>query len=140
MTPCKESELLPIVAAFLRQRSYLHQETELPFYGYRIDLYAVSPSSEAVAIELKLKDWRRALDQALIYQLCADLVSLALPSQVCSRVDKDQLRRHGIGLLAVSADGGCTELLPAVHSSFVKASYRDFQIGYCRQIANARSS
>ncbi|GAG43766.1 unnamed protein product, partial [marine sediment metagenome] len=57
------------------------------FYEYRIDLFAFSQKLDVtIAVELKLHRWRRALEQSLLYQLCADFVFIALPAPTIARV------------------------------------------------------
>jgi hypothetical protein len=104
---------------------------ELPFYEYRIDLYAFSRKANAtVAIELKLNDWRRALIQTMLYQLCADLVYIAMPERSARRVDKSELESIGIGLIAVRDSGRCTCILAAKPHTEVRLTYRLSQIDY----------
>src|SRR6266700_4171322 len=60
----KESQLLEPVAKFAKRKGFCLQSVELPFYEYRIDFYGFSHKNNAtVAIELKLNNWRRALEQ-----------------------------------------------------------------------------
>ena len=118
-----ESLMLPAVWAYLRNQ-YDQSREELPFYEHRIDLYGYSAETErTVAVELKLRKWRRALEQALVYQLCSDYVFIAVPSATAKRIDIEELRNHGIGLLAVS-DGECIEELPAVLSPVLNQNYK----------------
>ncbi len=92
---------MPPVAGYARRKAFFMQEAELPFYEYRIDLYCFSPTKDiTAAFELKLTKWRRALKQALLYQLCAAHVYLALPREVVDGVDTDLLAKQCIGLLA----------------------------------------
>ena len=84
MTPSREILMLPAVRAHLA-RQYEHCTLELPFYEHRIDLYAYSVELDCtVAVELKLRKWRRALEQALLYQLCSDYVFIAVPATTAS--------------------------------------------------------
>ena len=123
MTPKRESTLLPAVRAYLKNE-YRHHTTELPFYAHRIDLYGYSVATDCtVAVELKLRDWRRALEQALVYQLCSDYVFIAVPVATALRVDLDQLRTHGIGLLSVKGRK-CVETLAAVPSQVLNPHYK----------------
>jgi hypothetical protein len=122
----RESALLSPVSRFARKEAFRHQRLELPFYEYRIDLYGFSSKKNlTVAIELKLTRWRRAFEQALIYQLCADIAFVALPQSVVHRVDIALLEAHGIGLLSVQTDGRCKQLLTPLQSGVVRAHYRD---------------
>src|SRR6266700_4167207 len=104
----KEKQLLKPVAKFAQEQGFCLQEHELPFYEYRIDLYGFSAlRNSTVAFELKLANWRRALEQALLYQLCSDYVYIAMPERSAGKVDISQLRTQGIGLVSVRESGGC---------------------------------
>ena len=123
MTPNREALMLPAVRAYLARR-YQHHTLELPFYEHRIDLYAYSAELDCtVAVELKLRRWRRALEQALLYQLCSDYVFIAVPATTVSRIDHAELRSHGVGLLSVSGST-CVEELPAALSGVLNTDYR----------------
>jgi len=121
----KEEELLPPVSRYAKRKGFTAQFTELPFFEYRIDLYAVSkPSGDTIAVELKMKNWRRALCQALIYQLCSDFVFIALPVTKAGMVDFTELSRHGVGLILVGSDRRCRLALEAARSPEVRDYYR----------------
>jgi hypothetical protein len=123
MIPKRESLMMPAVRAYFRQQ-YQQHTLELPFYEHRIDLYGYSPETDCtVAVELKLHKWRRAVEQALLYQLCSDYVFIAVPATTAKRVDLEELRTHGIGLLAISGRK-CVEELPAVLSPVLNANYK----------------
>lgn len=120
-----ESELLEPVRSFVRQRGYCEQFTELPFYEHRIDLYGYSSETETtLAVELKLRNWRRALKQAILYQLCADVVFLALPQDANSRIEQELLVEHGIGLILVDPLGDCIEVVKASKSKVLLKHYK----------------
>lgn len=120
----RESDLAAPVARFLRNRAFHSQGEEVPFYEYRIDVYAYSSRANlTVAVELKLTKWARAVEQALLYQLCSELVYIALPSEYVKRVNLEVLRRHGIGLIAVERDR-CREVLAPVTSDVTRLHYR----------------
>ena len=124
-----ESALLDPVASYTRRKGFRRQQPELQFYEYRIDLYGFSRArNETLAVELKLRDWRRAVEQALLYQLCADRVFIALPTRASTRVDPEVLRGHGIGLIAVSDASRCLQIIPAPPSSVVRCHYRETYI------------
>jgi hypothetical protein len=121
----KEEQLLAPVRRYAKRKGFTAQFAELPFFQYRIDLYAVSrPTGDTIAIELKVKNWRRALHQALIYQLCSDYVFIALPVTKEQAVDTTELSKHGVGLILVGLDGRCRMALNAARSSEVREYYR----------------
>ncbi len=98
---------------------------EAPFYDYRIDIFGFSASDDrTVAIELKLRKWRRAFEQALVYQLCADLSFIAMPLAATPDLDLELFEEHGIGIIGVSSAARCRLVLPAARSSVVRSHYR----------------
>ncbi len=126
------------VAKFAQQQGFCLQEHELPFYEYRIDLYGFSaPNDSTIAVELKLTDWRRALEQALLYQLCSDYVYIAMPERAAGNVDMAELQSQGIGLISVLESGDCSCLLPATAHSEVRQFYRSTQIEFLKEFASA---
>ncbi len=125
----KESALLEPVRGNLRRRGYRRQLPEVQFFEYSMDLYGYAATKNTTtAVELKLHRWTRAFQQALIYQLCADFVYLALPTLAAARVDRPLLERYGLGLIGVQSGPRCVVLLEAQQSTVVMPSYRDFYI------------
>lgn len=118
----------------MRRRGYSRQHEELQFFEYSIDLYGLSVrDATTTAIELKLHRWARALQQAILYQLCADFVYIALPTATIASVDIPALKEHGIGLIAVAPGPRCTIVLDAQPSHVVISRYRDFYVGLLRE-------
>lgn len=125
----KESALFKPVSDSMRRRGYRRQRDEVQFYEYSMDLYGYAAKTDATtAVELKLSRWTRAFEQALIYQLCADFVYLALPVHSAARVEIPLLKRHGLGLIGVRPRMRCVMLLEARQSEVVMPNYRDFYI------------
>lgn len=120
-----EKDLRRPVARFLEARAFPLQKREVPFYEYRMDVYAYSPHQHVtVAIELKIAKWNRAVEQALLYQLCSDLVYIALPSRAAIRVDRALLEECGLGLLEIDSTSNCTELIAPRISSVIRDHYK----------------
>src|SRR5262249_2244666 len=125
-------------AKFAERQGFCLQENELPFYEYRIDLYGFSVhQNSTIAFELKLSNWRRALEQALLYQLCSDYVYIAMPERSAGKVDIAELKGQGIGLISVLDSGDCSCLLPAAVHSEVRQFYRASQIQFLKETASA---
>ncbi len=125
----QEGLLAEPVSAYVRRKSFYKQTRELQFYEFRIDLYGFSRVRNlTVAIELKLHNWRRAIEQALLYQLCSDLVFIAVPERTIARIDDVLLREHGIGLLAVEGVSRCRQILAPSLSHVVRSHYREAYI------------
>ena len=135
---CRESQLLKPVAKFAQQEGFCLQEHELPFYEYRIDLYGFcAHENSTIAVELKLTDWRRALEQAMLYQLCSDYVYIAMPERSVGKVDTAELMSQGIGLISVLESGDCFCLLRATEHTEVRQFYRSTQIEFLKEAAGA---
>lgn len=134
----KESQLLAPIARFAKHKGYQLQAIEVPFYEYRIDFYGYSKTSKTtLAIELKLTDWRGALRQALLYQLCSDFVYIAMPVRSAKRVDVKELREHRVGLIGVNHLLGCSCILQASRHKEVRSFYRSTQVDFLQSTANA---
>lgn len=68
--------------------------------GYYMKINGWLPiGKEVIAIEAKLHDWKRGFYQAHRYRVFADRVYLAVPANVVSLVDKELLKKHGVGLI-----------------------------------------
>lgn len=115
IVPRLEAELAPPVAAHFHERGY-NVWLEVPFNGRIADVIAVK-GDEVVAVELKLRDYRQALRQAMAYQVGCHRSFVGLPLPValdCLRRHGHALRHSGAGLLAVNMPGGdVRELAPA---------------------------
>lgn len=69
-----------------------------------IDFCAVPKDDpeKATAVELKVENWRRALWQAITYQLVFPLSYVAIWHRNLHRVDQDLVRQAGIGLISAT--------------------------------------
>ena len=122
----RESALFDPVARYLSRKGFRWQMPELGFYEYRIDLYAFSPNEDlTIAVELKLGKWKRGVEQILLYQLCADLVYLAVPTTILHRVDQSLFTRYGLGLLTVDTPRRCRQIIPGHQSPELRNCYRE---------------
>ncbi len=137
----REYRLYPPISRFLRNRGW-RVRTEVsptPRSLRRFDVVGVKlRSKDVLVVEAKLKDYRRALDQASNRLFVADLVYVAFPAPYAGGVmgnHLDELGEVGIGLLGV--DGRVRELLPAARSAVVsperKTELVDAVLGRRRQ-------
>lgn len=123
------------ISAYLRHTGCDVVIPDLPFFDRGIDVYAIRsrPRRLAFAVELKLYDWRKALRQAAIYQLCSDFSYVALPSTTVPKVQLDQFRQAGIGILSIGVTGDVSIFLKARRSTeqreFYLDSFRNFALG-----------
>lgn len=121
----RERDLVPSVARYLRNRTFSLQLEEVPFFEYRMDMYGYSRRNDlTVAVELKIHKWSRAVEQALLYQLCSDLVYIAMPSIAMAAVELALLDEHGLGLLSVETHR-CRQVVSPRPSSVLRKHYRE---------------
>ncbi len=94
-------DLIEPLTAYFETRGY-SVKLEVPVYRNRADMVAYN-DDELIAIELKLKNWKRALRQASYYQLGTDYSYIAMPFNEAFEVHKRSkiLKRERVGLLAV---------------------------------------
>ncbi len=133
----KESSLLGPVAGYFKRKGFSMQVSELPFYERSVDIYGFSrKKNKTIAIELKLHKWKKAIEQALLYQLCADEAYIAMPKKFAGRVDLDLLRKYGIGLISISETGRCRKMVEARQSSVLRIGYKNDHIDYLQRQIN----
>ena len=98
-----EIELIhPVVNYFEKKNFIVKREIRIGFC--RADIVAFKKNN-VTAVELKLKDWKKAIVQAKNYQLGADYVYLAFPllkSYNVLRKAETILQKEGIGLLVIN--------------------------------------
>lgn len=126
----KEDMMSRPVRDYLTRIGYTKVYEEVPVFHCVMDMYGSNPTAgETAAVEMKVSNWRRAVRQARIYQLCADAVYIAIHEDYAHRVCLDQLRKTGLGLLVVSVgrsgrgSGDVLERLPASASSIRRDYY-----------------
>lgn len=121
-----ECDLYGPVARFLSREGYTRIVEELQFCERSIDVYGVTPGDDArtVAVELKLRKWQKALQQAALYQLCSDYSYVAMPKHVAKGLEPEVFSAAGIGILAVDTTSKSVEVvLPAILSTQSKGHY-----------------
>lgn len=93
-------------------RKGLKVGTEVPLKSKYVDIVAYdSEKGELFAIEVKIRNWNRAIQQALTYRFGAERVYIAMHKKYSHRVDLDSLDKFGIGLIVVD-DEDVTEIVP----------------------------
>lgn len=76
---------------------------EVPMLSKRIDV-VLRRDDNIIAIEAKVKNWKRALQQAISYRLCADAVFIAIWKDFTHRVDRQLLGEYGVGLIEMGEE------------------------------------
>jgi hypothetical protein len=75
---------------------------ELPWHQKRIDLAVSHSRSGLIAIELKVANWRQAIDQAYVNRWAANCSWVALWHECVGYNTYGYAREAGVGLLAVT--------------------------------------
>jgi hypothetical protein len=99
-----EIDLYPLLIEYFQNKGYQIQ-LEVPIHHNRIDMLVFN-DDQTIAIELKLKNWKRALRQASYYQLGVDYSYIAMPFYQAVEVHKRSraLEDEGVGLFGVLLD------------------------------------
>lgn len=119
----RERELYsPILSLFGEEFS---SAENIPLGPKLIDLVLMQKTSEKViAVEAKVKDWRRALRQAINYQLAADESYVAISKKHANSIDCGKFERTGVGLIVIDLDSGKADIaIPAKESTIKNKNY-----------------
>ena len=96
----------------------------------KIDMVVVKNQS-IIAIEVKINNWRKVLQQAYTNLYSFDYSYVALWHKTIPNIDVDLFKKLGIGVLKVG--NSCEEVLKARRSKLVIASGRDYAMDKCNQ-------
>lgn len=97
----------------------LNTVREVPLFENRIDLVVHDKRlSNIIAVEVKVDKWFRALQQAVLYRICADNVYVALSEEFVHRVNLPLMGKYGVGLLSVN--GSLKEILPPNPTKYIQ--------------------
>src|SRR6266480_180268 len=115
-----EVNLYPAILKLFRKQP--HVFVEVPYHGKRVDLvFSTSQMRNLYAVEVKVLNWRRAIRQAAVNQLFAQLSYVALPDYLVSRFNerhREIFRKHHLGLISV-ADNKARIEVQAVRNGFL---------------------
>jgi hypothetical protein len=110
-----ESELYPAVEALFEDKHIMGKEIALG--SKRIDLVCVDKDSgKLIAVELKVKNWKRAMHQAWVYRTCANEAYIAIPEDRLGLLDSRMLSAYGLGVIAIPASGSARIAITAPQS------------------------
>ena len=78
---------------------------EVKLYNRIIDLLLVGKSNNSpkIAMEFKVKDWKKALQQAISYQLIADYVYIVMYQKYENLINNELIRKNGMGLIIANS-------------------------------------
>jgi hypothetical protein len=100
----REEELLKPVLRLFPKKQY-RRFREVPFGRKKIDVWCVHRRREhrEICVELKIKNWRRALWQAIINFQMGTESYIAVWHEYVQRAQRERmlLQRYGVGLISV---------------------------------------
>lgn len=97
-----EYEIVQTLSATLIERGY-NVLLEVPFLGRSIDMVLQSETStDPIAIEFKIKDGVRVLEQAQRLKFASDMVFIAMPEKRLSQSILAKAAAMGIGVFAIT--------------------------------------
>ena len=114
-----EKRLADVLVSHIRKcnpvkREYRHYEKYIDLIGLVID------RNELMSVEIKVKNWQKAFQQAVVNLAVAEKSYVAIYSEYIHRVDLDRLRTCGIGLISVGSVWGEVQFIePAKSSRFI---------------------
>ncbi len=114
----------PVANLSLFRTGMVYMAQEVAFGRKRVDLVGLSSRGDLVAVEFKVRDWRRVLWQAAINQLFADFSYVAVWHKTLKFIDRLQLKQDGIGLISIS-ERGATTIRRASRSSVRSRIHRE---------------
>jgi hypothetical protein len=91
---------------------------EVPIFSSSVDM-VVLEGENILAIEFKINDWQRAINQAKKHFLAADYCYICIPKpktpDACSRIEST-IKETGVGLFYFKRDGELVNLVKAVEA------------------------
>lgn len=99
-----ENQLLAPVKKIFGARKYIFK-TEVPFHKKSIDvMIGNTQTKEITAIELKVKNWNKALRQAVVYQLCSHKVYVAIFKKYFNPKNAKSFAQFGVGIILIDLE------------------------------------
>lgn len=97
-----ENELYPIIIDYFSQKGFKCYR-EVKYYTRKIDIIATK-KNQICAIEAKIANWQKALQQALTCKICAQEVYIAMWHDFIHRIPKKKVKKYGLGLLEINGE------------------------------------
>lgn len=93
-----ELDLVERVVAFLQEDGYDEIKKEIPNFTKSIDIVATKNDS-IFCIEVKLKNWKQAVNQTLGHRNIADFIIIAIATVNISEKYKNDAEKYGFGII-----------------------------------------
>ena len=95
---------------------------EVPFLSRCIDIVIITKEFKSITIEFKIKDWRKAIEQAKNHKLGADKSYICLPEKKINKELVRLLEQEQIGLYIYNPNTSC------VLNEYFSVPYNDNKI------------
>lgn len=119
-----ENEMRPLIHSFVESQDYqVFDEKRL--FSRKIDIVGIRRDA-ICTIEIKIHDWRRAIEQAFLNLRVTDYSYVALPEMCWIKLNRqltDEAQGTGIGLISV--DGYAKEVIRPEPSNRVQSLLRE---------------
>lgn len=102
----REKELYPKISELFQDSHHVFTQYRIPDNSWReIDVLCVRKRKrELIAIEAKVRDWKKAVNQAFTRLFYVDESYIAIPHEHIPKVDRKILRTDGIGLISINSN------------------------------------
>ncbi len=111
---------------FASLKEYKIVTKEVPFLSRCIDIVMIDSNNNIISVELKIKKWRHAIEQAINHKLGADRSYICLPRRSITDSMLQALSSSGVGLMLFDKDNKCA-VYEAVPASKVPSNVEAFK-------------
>lgn len=101
-----EEQMGDPIISFVQREGY-SVFPQIPLFIGKIDFVGINEDAECLVIESKVKDWRKALKQALRYGYGAEKTYIALPTPTARNVARkyrEMFENYDVGLIEISKE------------------------------------
>ena len=115
-----ENSLKELFLSYIAKKGY-QCNTEVKILERRIDIVG-KKRKKTTAFELKISDWKKAIQQAMTTKLCVDYSYVVFSSDFEHRLDYSDFSERGIGLFLVSDKGEIKKAIEPKRSKLINPS------------------
>ena len=99
-TIISEEELRELFISSFLKNEYLYKE--VPVFSRSVDLVHYDDTNNTItAIEFKMGNWKKAIQQALTVSMCFDYIAICIPepkTKKCLKAIEEECLKHGVGI------------------------------------------
>lgn len=96
---------------------------EVPFFSRSVDLVFMDADFKYYAVEFKLKNWRRAIDQAKYYMIGVEFAFVCIPKNIYNKRIEKEILDSNCGLILFNAENGKFEIIKAIEQKTKKGRF-----------------